>query len=54
MYYEDTDLSWRLRLAGYRVEHCPAAVVSHLHAASSREGSEFFRFHDARNRLRDR
>lgn len=51
MYYEDTDLSWRLRLAGYRVEHCPGAVVSHVHAASSREGSDFFRFHDARNRL---
>jgi hypothetical protein len=51
MYYEDTDLSWRLRLAGYRVEHCADAVVHHEHAASSREGSELFRFHDARNRL---
>lgn len=51
MYYEDTDLSWRLRLAGYRVEHCPGAVVHHVHAASSTEGSAFFRFHDARNRL---
>jgi GT2 family glycosyltransferase len=51
MYYEDTDLSWRLRLAGYRIEHCAPAVVSHIHAASSSEGSEFFRFHDMRNRL---
>ncbi|WP_456789382.1 glycosyltransferase family 2 protein [Cellulomonas sp. P5_C5] len=51
MYYEDTDLSWRLRLAGYRVEHCAPAVVSHIHAASSSEGSDFFRFHDLRNRL---
>ncbi|GIG39601.1 glycosyl transferase [Cellulomonas phragmiteti] len=51
MYYEDTDLSWRLRLAGYRVEHCPGAVVEHVHAASAGEGSDFFRFHDARNRL---
>lgn len=51
MYYEDTDLSWRLRLAGYRVEHCPDAVVAHEHAASSGEGSAFFRFHDQRNRL---
>jgi N-acetylglucosaminyl-diphospho-decaprenol L-rhamnosyltransferase len=51
MYYEDTDLSWRLRLAGYRFEHCPQAVVHHVHAASSGEGSAFFRFHDARNRL---
>ncbi len=51
MYYEDTDLSWRLRLAGHRVEHCPDVVVEHVHAASSDEGSAFFRFHDARNRL---
>lgn len=51
MYYEDSDLSWRLRLAGYRVEHCPEAVVRHEHAASSGEGSTLFRFHDARNRL---
>lgn len=51
MYYEDTDLSWRLRLAGYRIEHCEDAVVHHRHAASSGEGSELFRFHDARNRL---
>lgn len=51
MYYEDTDLSWRLRLAGFRVEHCPDAVVHHDHGASSRGSSELFRFHDARNRL---
>ena len=51
MYYEDTDLSWRMRLAGYRVEHCAPAVVEHLHSASSTEGSELFRFHDLRNRL---
>lgn len=51
MYYEDSDLSWRLRLAGYRVRHCAAAVVHHEHAASSGEGSALFRFHDARNRL---
>lgn len=51
MYYEDSDLSWRLRLAGYRIEHCAPAVVRHEHAASSGEGSDLFRFHDARNRL---
>ena len=51
LYYEDSDLSWRLRLAGYRVEHCAHAVVRHRHAASSGEGSEVFRFHDTRNRL---
>jgi N-acetylglucosaminyl-diphospho-decaprenol L-rhamnosyltransferase len=51
LYYEDTDLSWRLRLAGYAVRHCPEAVVRHRHAASTSEGSELFRFHDSRNRL---
>ncbi|MDM8084671.1 glycosyltransferase family 2 protein [Cellulomonas cellasea] len=51
LYYEDTDLSWRLRLAGYQIRHCPAAVVHHEHAASTGEGSELFRFHDGRNRL---
>lgn len=51
MYYEDTDLSWRLRRAGRRIEHCPEAVVEHVHSASSHEGSDFFHFHDDRNRL---
>lgn len=51
LYYEDTDLSWRLRLAGYQIRHCAAAVVHHEHAASTGEGSELFRFHDGRNRL---
>ena len=51
MYYEDTDLSWRLRLRGWRVRYEPAAVVDHEHAAFSSEGSRFFRFHADRNRL---
>ena len=51
LYYEDSDLSWRLRLAGHRIEHCPDAVVHHHHAASTREGSDLFLFHDGRNRL---
>jgi N-acetylglucosaminyl-diphospho-decaprenol L-rhamnosyltransferase len=51
LYYEDSDLSWRLRLAGYAVEYCADAVVRHRHAASTGEGSALFRFHDGRNRL---
>ena len=35
LYYEDTDLSWRLRLAGRSIRYAPAAVVHHRHAASS-------------------
>ena len=51
LYYEDTDLSWRLRLAGWCVEHQPTAVTVHRHAASSGTGSTVFRYHNARNRL---
>jgi len=29
MYCDDVDLSWRLRLAGHRIVHAPAAVVFH-------------------------
>ena len=51
MYYEDTDLSWRLRLAGWRIEYAPRAVVWHRHAASSDAASWLFAFHNERNRL---
>jgi len=51
MYYEDTDLSWRMRAAGWRVVFEPDARVAHLHAASSGATSEFFLFHNERNRL---
>jgi GT2 family glycosyltransferase len=51
MYYEDTDLSWRLRRAGWGVRHVPAARVDHIHAATSVEGSPLFLLHNDRNRL---
>ncbi|MGH7904611.1 MAG: glycosyltransferase family 2 protein [Candidatus Dormibacteraceae bacterium] len=51
MYYEDTDLNWRMRLRGWRVLYEPAAVVDHVHAGSSVEWSPFFTFHVDRNRL---
>jgi len=51
MYYEDTDLSWRLRAAGWTIHYAPDAVVRHLHSASSVEWSPFFTFHVDRNRL---
>lgn len=51
MYYEDTDLSWRFRLRGWTVVYEPAAVVEHVHAASSGEWSSFFTFHVDRNRV---
>jgi N-acetylglucosaminyl-diphospho-decaprenol L-rhamnosyltransferase len=51
LYYEDTDLSWRLRAAGWTVRYEFAAVVRHAHAASSDVRSRLFRFHDDRNRM---
>ena len=51
LYYEDTDLSWRLRAAGWSVRYEPTAVVRHVHAASSVEWSPVFVFHTDRNRL---
>jgi len=50
-YYEDTDLSWRMRLRGWRVLYEPAAVVEHEHMASAGEWSKFMVFHADRNRL---
>jgi GT2 family glycosyltransferase len=51
LYYEDTDLSWRGRLLGWRYRYVPASVVRHEHAASSGEGSDLFRYFVERNRL---
>jgi GT2 family glycosyltransferase len=51
LYYEDTDLSWRLRAAGWAVRYEPTAVVRHVHSATSVEWSPTFVFHTDRNRL---
>lgn len=51
MYYEDTDLSWRARLRGWKVIYAPQAVVRHIHCGSSEEWSPFFIFHTERNKL---
>jgi hypothetical protein len=51
LYYEDTDWSWRGRAQGWRYRYVPGAVMRHLHAASSGEGSPVFAYHVERNRL---
>lgn len=51
MYYEDTDLSYKLREAGYDVRFVREAVVDHEHAASSDATSPMFTRVNARNRL---
>jgi GT2 family glycosyltransferase len=51
LYYEDTDLSWRLRADGWSIRYQPTAVLRHLHSASSTEWSPLWVFHVDRNRL---
>ncbi|WP_083472425.1 glycosyltransferase family 2 protein [Kibdelosporangium phytohabitans] len=50
-YYEDTDTSWRLRRAGWRIVSVPAAEVVHLHGATANPGSVDFHRWNERNRL---
>lgn len=51
MYYEDTDLSYKLREAGYGVRFVRDAIADHEHAASSDAASPMFARVNARNRL---
>lgn len=51
LYYEDTDLSWRMRAAGWDIHYVAEAVAHHLHAASSDAASPLFRYYNTRNSL---
>ena len=51
MYYEDVDLSWRVRSVGGRIQYVPDAVIRHVHAASSKPWSPQWLFYVERNRL---
>ncbi|MCL1899508.1 MAG: glycosyltransferase family 2 protein [Promicromonosporaceae bacterium] len=52
LYYEDTDLSFRLRRAGWTVAFEPRAVATHRHMASTGGGkSPLFRYYNTRNSL---
>lgn len=51
LYYEDTDLSWRLRAAGWTVRYEPSAIARHRHAASSGAGSPAFHYWNERNSM---
>ncbi len=50
-YYEDLDLAWRLRLAGWRSMSCPEAIVYHVHSATAVSHSLFKSFYMNRNRF---
>jgi GT2 family glycosyltransferase len=52
LYFEDNDLGWRLRLAGYRILCVPASVLYHYRGASASATSLYARtFSFAKNRL---
>lgn len=48
-YYEDSDLSFRLRLAGERCLFVPGAVVHHVGSATTGRMSDFTIYHSYRN-----
>jgi GT2 family glycosyltransferase len=49
-YFEDVDLGFRLRLAGYQARYVAGAVVEHVCGASARAaGADFAVFHGHRN-----
>ena len=53
MYYEDMDLGWRARLAGFSAHYVPDAVVLHVwHGSSHRHGNAWLRKIARTNRLR--
>jgi len=53
MYYEDVDLGWRARVAGWGALYVPGAVVAHeFQGSSRRRESHFIGMHLKRNRLR--
>ena len=50
-YYEDIDLSWRARLAGWKCMYVHSAVVYHVHSATGIAHSPFKSFYLQRNRF---
>jgi GT2 family glycosyltransferase len=50
-YYEDLDLIWRMRLAGYESYYCPSAKLFHMHSATADRISGFKAYYLNRNRF---
>lgn len=49
-YYEDTDLSFRIRRAGYKIFYVPTSIVHHKVGATSGGGkNKFTRYHSVKN-----
>jgi GT2 family glycosyltransferase len=53
MYFEDVDLGWRCRLAGWRAFYVPTSVVLHAFQKSTQlKPGDFVGWHSRKNRLR--
>ncbi|MCG8556218.1 MAG: glycosyltransferase family 2 protein [Proteobacteria bacterium] len=53
MYFEDVDLGWRCRIAGWHATYAPEARVRHgFQTSSQRHGPSFLRIQTRTNRLR--
>ncbi len=50
-YYEDVDLAWRAKRAGWRCVYVPDSIVYHEFSGTSRQGSSFKAFLLSRNRV---
>lgn len=50
-YYEDIDLFWKSRLAGWKNFFTPKSIVRHFHCGTGKEWSYDFIYHVVRNRL---
>lgn len=51
-HYEEIDLSWRVRLLGYKILYVPSAVVYHKTGGTKTEYTERSKFYIEKNRLR--
>lgn len=50
-YYEDSDLSMRLRKKGYKIIYSPNSLIYHYHTGTSKEWSPLFTYYAFRNRI---
>jgi hypothetical protein len=51
MYFEDVDLSWRIRLGGYKVVFAPKSIVLHIGGATVKGQSTTSEFFNLRNMI---
>ncbi len=52
VYYEDTDLGWRLRKCGYKILLAPTSIVHHaVHGSTRQIPNSIIFFHEEKNRI---